>query len=263
VIVLLAALQDEISGLRRRMELAPEVVPGLRRGVYAGLYRGRPVLLARTGMGRQLAETGIAAVLARYPVAAVVSIGFSGALEEGLEVGDLVLASQLSATGAVPCATEMVASRIGGDEILPPLYRPDPGLLQAAAEALGAAGLHAVQGSTVTMPDIATTPAGRQRLAAQTGAVAVDMESYWVARAAAERGLPFLALRAISDTQEDRLLPFDQMANAYGEPSLARLAAHLLRHPGSLGVVVSLARNSGRARRALTAGVACVVAALE
>jgi nucleoside phosphorylase len=117
-------------------------------------------------------------------------------------------------------------------------------------------------GPTVTAPDIITTPGGRRRLGRQTGAVAVDMESYWVAKAAADRGLPFLAVRAISDLQEDLLLPFDQMADADGKPSLRRLAAHLVREPGSLVTVVRLARNAARARRALTTGVACTVAAL-
>jgi nucleoside phosphorylase len=268
VIVLLAALQEEISGLRRRMDLAPEAIPGLCRPVYAGLYRGRPVLLARTGMGRQRAEVAAAAVaaaiLARCPVSALVSIGFSGALEARLAVGDLVLVTRLSGTGTVPGLTGPGGTEIepSGTEVEPAVYRPDQELLRAAAEALAAAGMRVVLGPTVTTPGIATTPGERQRLASQTGAVAVDMESYWVARMARDRGLPFLALRAISDTQEDRLLPFDQMEGADGETSLRRLAAHLLREPGSLAAVAGLARNAARARRALTAGVACVVATL-
>jgi nucleoside phosphorylase len=83
LIALLAALQEEASGLRRRMELVPERVAGLSRPAYVGLYQRRPVLLARTGMGRQRAT----AVLARYQVAAVVSIGFCGALEARSELG--------------------------------------------------------------------------------------------------------------------------------------------------------------------------------
>jgi adenosylhomocysteine nucleosidase len=249
VIALLAALQEEASGLQRRMELAPERVAGLSRPAYAGLYQCRNVLLARTGMGRRRAEASVEAVAARYQVATVISIGFTGALEARLEVGDLVLASELiGLTG--PC----------GSEIERTIYQPNQELLRAATEALGATPLRVVLGPTVTVPGIITTPAGRRRLGSQTGAVAVDMESYWVARAAADRGLPFLALRAISDTQEDLLLPFDQMADAYGEPSLRRLAGHLIQDPRSLLIVVRLARNAGRARRVLTTGVARTVA---
>ena len=118
MIVLLAALEEETSGLRRRMALAPEGVAGLRGPAYAGQYQRRTVLLARTGMGRQQAEAGVAAVLVRYPVAAVISIGFSGALAARLEVGDVVLPSELSGTRIVPNGL----TGPGGDEIEPTIY---------------------------------------------------------------------------------------------------------------------------------------------
>jgi nucleoside phosphorylase len=78
VIALLAALGEEASGLQRRMALAPEGIVGLCGPAYAGQYRGRPVLLARTGMGRQRVKASAEAVLAHCQVTAVISIGFSG-----------------------------------------------------------------------------------------------------------------------------------------------------------------------------------------
>jgi len=251
MIALLAALEEEASGLRRRMALAPERIAGLLGPAYTGQYRGRPVLLAQTGMGRQRAETSTSAVLARCQVTTVISIGFSGALEGRLEVGDLVLASEL-----------MAITGPGGNEIEPTIYQANQGLLRAATEALRATPLRVVLGPTVTAPGIITTPAGKQDLSSQTGAIAVDMESYWVAKAVSDRGLPFLALRAISDAQEELLPPLHQILDADGDPSPRRLAAHLIREPGSLVALVRLARNAGQARWALTTGVTCTLAAL-
>jgi adenosylhomocysteine nucleosidase len=251
VIALLAALEEEASGLRRRMALAPEGVAGLGQPAYVGLYQRRPVLLAWTGMGRQRAEASAEAVLARYQATAVISIGFSGALEGRLEVGDLVLASELIGILGP-----------GGHEIEPTVYQANQGLLRTATEALRTTPLHVVLGPTLTAPGIIATPAGKQGLGRQTGAVAVDMESYWVAKAASERGLPFLAMRAISDARADLLPSFDPILDADGNPRARRLAAYLIREPGSLVTLVKLARNASRARRALTTGVACAVAAL-
>ena len=251
MIVLLAALEEEASGLRRQMALAPEGVAGLCGSAYTGQYRGRPVLLARTGMGRQRAEASAEAVLARYQATVVISIGFSGALEGRLEVGDLVLASELiGSTG------------LDGNEIEPTIYQADQGLLRAVTEALRATPLRVVLGPTVTVPGIIATPAGKRSLGGQTGAVAVDMESYWVARAASDRGLPFLALRAISDAQQDLLPPFHQILDEDDHPRARRLATYLIREPGSVVALVRLARDASRARRALTTGVACTVAVL-
>ena len=251
MIVLLAALEEEASGLRRRMALAPEAVAGLRDPAYTGQYRGKPVVLVVTGMGRQRAEESIDAVLAHLPATTVISIGFSGALGRQLQIADLVLASELRGlTGP------------GGDEIEPIIYQADQKLLRAAEEALQTTSLRAVSGPTVTAPSIIATPAGKQGMGWQTGAVAVDMESYWIAKATSDRGLPFLAMRAISDTQGESLPPFHQILDEEGNPKARRLAAHLIREPGSLVAFAGLARNAHQARRALTTGVACTVAAL-
>ena len=201
-------------------------------------------------MGRHRAEASARAVLARDRITAVISIGFSGALVGRLEVGDLVLASEsMGITGP-------------GGEIEPTIYQPDQGLLRAATEALGAAQLYGVLGVTVTTPGILVTPAGKQDLGSRTGAIAVDMESYWIARVASERGLAFLALRAISDAQKDLLLPFSQILNADGAPRARLMAAQLIRDPGSLVSLLRLARNASRARQALTMAIACTIAAL-
>jgi adenosylhomocysteine nucleosidase len=251
VIALLAALEEEASGLRRQMALVPEGVSGLRAPAYTGLYRQRPVLLAWTGMGQQRAEASAQVLLARYPVVAVLSIGFSGALEGELGVGDLVLASELAAI-----------SGPGGQGIEPARYEANPDLLATASGALKSTSLRVLSGPTVTAPDIISTPEGKQALGRQTGALAVDMESYWLAKMASERGLPFLALRAISDAQEDRLPPLQQILGADGEPRARPLAAYLIREPRSLPALLRLARNATRAQRVLTTGVTCAVTAL-
>lgn len=250
MIALLAALEGETSGLRRRMALAPQSVAGLCGHAYTGQYQRQSVILASTGMGRQRAEASAMAVLARCQVTTVLSIGFSGALAGQLDAGDLVLAS------------ELIGTEPAGNEIEPAIYQPNQGLLRAATEALNATSLHVVSGPTATTPGIITTPAGKQDLGRRTGTIAVDMESYWVARLASERGLPFLALRAISDAQKDCLPAFHQILDVNGDPSARRLGVHLIRHPGSLVALLRLARNAGRARRALTTGVACAMAVL-
>ena len=219
--------------------------------LFVGRYRGRAVLLTWTGMGRQKAEAGVEAVLARYRPDVVVAIGFSGALAKRLRVADLLLPSEL-----------MGLTGPAGDGVEPSTYRPDRELLDAATAALGPASQRVVIGPAVTAPGVVAPPAEKQSLSRQTGALAVDMESYWVARQVAVRGIPFLAVRAISDALEDRLPPFDEILNADGRPRVDRLAAGLLREPAGLAAVLSLARNAGRARRALAVGVACAVAAL-
>ena len=250
MIVLLAALAEEAAGLRRRMALVPEAVASIGGPAYTGQYCGKPVALVVTGMGQQRAEEGIGAVLAQLPVTAVISIGYSGALERQLQVGDLVLAS------------ELIGLTVPGGKIEPTIYPADQELLRTAEETLQTAPLRVVSGATVTASRIITTPAAKRDIGRQTGAVAVDMESYWVARAVANRGIPFLAIRAISDTQEESLSLLHEILDEEGSPGARRLAAHLIRKPGSLIALARLAWNAGRARRSLTTGIVRTVAAL-
>lgn len=249
MIALLAALQEEVSALWRRMELTPARVAGAHTFTATGEYQGRAVLLACTGMGRQRAEVNASAILRHTPVTVVLSIGFSGALEGTQRVGDLVLASELLAVTESP-----------GCEAAS--YPPDRVRLLTITAALRETSLRVKTGPTVTAPDVITTPEEKEALGKQTGAIAVDMESYWIARIAAERGLPFLALRVISDAQADRLLPFEHLADANGASRARWLMAHLLRKPGDLAVLLKLGRHAREARRTLAAGAACAVAAL-
>jgi len=81
-----------------------------------------------------------------------------------------------------------------------------------------------------------TSAEEKQSLAAKFGAVAVDMESAAIARVCAEQGIPFAAVRAISDTADEalpeavarffrsdgRLQPITVVAEVLKEPSLLK-----------------------------------------
>ena len=118
----------------------------------------------RTGMGAHEVE------LDDGPV---VIAGLCGALDPSLRPGDLVVASEVRGDGdPIACRTDL-------------------------AEQLGAS-----VGVIVSIPRIAR-PAEKQELRA-SGARCVDMESYWLARAAGER--PVSVVRAVVDTADRRLL---------------------------------------------------------
>jgi adenosylhomocysteine nucleosidase len=108
------------------------------------------------------------------------------------------------------------------------------------------------------------TPEAKAQCARETGALAVDMESATVAAFCREKGVPFLALRAISDTAGDSLpVPsevwFDartQRARPWG------LFLFLLGHPGRIQPFVRFVLTIRHARRTLTAALLELFAAL-
>jgi hopanoid-associated phosphorylase len=85
-----------------------------------------------------------------------------------------------------------------------------------------------------------------------TGAVAVDLESHLIARAATEARRPFLILRAIADPAT-RSLPSAAVNGLKddGTAALGRVIVSVLRHPGQIAALLRLAGDTRRALSAL------------
>ena len=133
----------------------------------------------RTGMGPDRASVAAQAA-ARRPARAVAVLGFCGALDDDLQPGDLVVADELRGAGG-PIACDGA---------------------EAVARALKSAGLEARRGPLVSVRKMARGTRRAELVA--DGSIAVDMESAWLAPAAA--GRPFAALRAVVDTPSHELL---------------------------------------------------------
>src|SRR5262249_19322239 len=84
------------------------------------------------------------------------------------------------------------------------------------------------------------------------GAAAVDMESHIAAAYAAEAGLPFAALRVISDPA-DRALPAlaSKVIKPNGDIDLRKILGSVVRNPRTLRALVSTGIDFNRALRSL------------
>lgn len=149
---------------------------------------GRDVaLLVRTGIGRAGVERAIKGL--QYPrIEALVNIGLCGALTDEIKPGELVLADELLA-----------------DKL--PALEVDPSWLERAERALRGFSCH--RGRLLTTQSVLRGPEEKKDKAQSFGALAVDMEGYWVAEAARACQIPFLALKIAFDGATEEL-PFDE-----------------------------------------------------
>ncbi len=134
----------------------------------------------RTGMGPARARIAAARGLAVDDASAVVVAGVCAAVSPDLEPGDIVCATELRRDGAEP------------------IPAPASELL---AKALRRHGLRAYTGPLVSIDHIAGLRE-RQRLQ-ESGMLALDMESAWLAEAAA--GRPLGVLRVVVESSDRRL----------------------------------------------------------
>jgi adenosylhomocysteine nucleosidase len=218
-VLVLVAIEPELRSVERALGAARG------GGVVRGRLSGAEVVATGIGMGGGARE-----VIAQERPRLVVSCGFAGGLDAALSAGDLVLATAVRGAG--------------GDALAAP---ESP--REAAAAALE--GVRCLQGELVCTASVAASPEEKRALA-RSGALAVDMESYGVARAAVEAGVPWLALRAIVDPLGSALPGFTREARrGYFWPALR----HALSGPRAAAGLVRLARDASRAGAALAAAL--------
>lgn len=233
MIAVFAAMDAEVQPLLRAAALRGS-------GEAAGFplthadFEGRRALVCRTGLGRRAAEAA-EAVLARFSLSAALSIGTAGGLSPALGAGDVVICERVSAlAGASPSGAESVVA--------------DPGLLAAAMKAGEQAGLTVRVGRSLTVDSVVWGAKDKARLKWRVGGDIVEMESYWVGRAARERGIPFLAVRVVSDGADDTLIEIPGLVGEDGNIDYSRFLPYVQQHPEHAPL---LARNAERSRRAI------------
>lgn len=195
-------------------------------------FRGSPsrtVLMLETGLGAAAMETALCWCLnaprfgeVPYRPRFVLSAGFSGSLQSGQQVGDLILATEV-----VDQAQQRWPTRCPNE------------WTEAACS----------QGRLVSVPELVADPRDKQRLGEQFDALAVDMETAVLARMCSEAGIPLVCLRVISDDLNTPLSPHlvDLLRRGRGFPP--RLAWTVLRHPTSIGELFRLAGKTRLAAR--------------
>jgi adenosylhomocysteine nucleosidase len=253
---LLAALSLEVRPFLRRVQARPIKGLGLSAWEFS-LLRGDAIeiknsfnrklktenrkpfkgLALVTGMGPDAAARAAAVLKGLHP-RMLVSLGFAGALTPELAPGDLVLGESIwdfhPDTGAL-------------DQIPSPL---PPCPLAEAIRELTQAGLSAAAGSLVTTPFIINKRDLGEPLR-RLNYPAVDLETgVWAAWAAAQ-GLPFLGLRAITDTAGEEIPDYIKKARGTVLEALGWLA----RDPARLRTLLHLWRRSRLAARRLAAAL--------
>jgi adenosylhomocysteine nucleosidase len=197
---------------------------------YEGIADGRRLILAANGAGPKLAakaaEVAIRAVvnadLSSSQLEAVVTTGYCGGLDPALQVGDIVIASE-------------VLDSASGERF-------------ACAELAG----QTAQGVILSQDRIANNSNEKEQLFRATGACAVEMEASGVAVRAKRAGLPFHCIKVISDAAtESFALDLNRMRTTEGRVARGKIIVHALVRPAVVPGLLRLKRRTDEAAGAL------------
>jgi adenosylhomocysteine nucleosidase len=249
VILVFCAFGAEFGPLRARLRdsthLGLDGLVGSRGRV--GKHR---VALVKTGVGmRRARETAGRVLDALRNVDLVATTGVAGALQSGLEVGGVILADRLMTRREESFHAQRVL------EVPPQPFR-------TFSHALEAGGIVYSAGGLLTSRRAIATVADKRLAAAQSGAVAVDMESAVIAEEAHRRGLPFVCLRTILDAAGDELAGA-ALADENGRVRLFAAAKTMVTNPSMLVGAARLMRNLRTSTRILAAVTESVLQRVE
>jgi adenosylhomocysteine nucleosidase len=223
-VAILAALPREVAALVGKARADRDL---LRRGI--SLYRIEGAVVVAAGMGAQRAAFAVEAALSETSVTMLVSTGLAGACVPGLPAGLVVEA-------------HVVVDTKTGER-----FTSDASASESARV-------------TLATTDTIATVREKARLAATYGAQVVDMEAATVARLARAHGLPFRAIKGVSDSFDVELASLAQFAGERGSFRTGAFALHTALRPWTWREAIELGRGSTQALAALDVTLKKVIA---
>ncbi|WP_298014139.1 5'-methylthioadenosine/adenosylhomocysteine nucleosidase [uncultured Castellaniella sp.] len=216
---IIAALHQELSGLLALMRGGQCVHLGSRE-FWIGDLDGRPVVLVLSRVGKVAAAATAAALASRFGVRAMIFTGVAGALSPQVAIGDVVVsteflqhdvdASPLFPRWEIPLTG---IARFEADAALADgLSRSARDVLADPSSLVGDAVMHAfgltaprVHSGLIVSGDrfVSTAAESTALRGALPDALAVEMEGAAVAQVCHEWGIPFAAVRIMSDRADD------------------------------------------------------------
>jgi adenosylhomocysteine nucleosidase len=215
-IAIVAAMEREVRPLIRNWKVRTIEHSGRRYRLFESVLENGSTFLICGGIGADAARRATEAIICEVKPRRVISVGFAGALDSALKVGD-VLEPRTVINAADGARTEIP----WGEGIL-------------------------VTSATIAEED------EKARLAKSYNAIAVDMEAAAVARGAAARGVEFAAVKAISDGADFSMpAKMERFVATDGTFRSAKFAGHVVLRPWLWASTIALARNSAKASRPL------------
>jgi len=218
------AVEAEFAPWRKLRDLEQIKLSGLE--AFRARVGSANVDFAVTGMGVENAKR-VSSALLDEPYQVCITAGFAGALKEEHRVGHILVADSVQLMGktkTLQCGRNLVyAAR-------------DDGAKQVKL--------------FLTADHVVRTTEEKRKLA--PFADAVEMESFGVLSAAADKKRSVVAIRVISDdVRTDMPAIVDTAVDESGRVKIAGVVGHLARHPLQLPALIRLGRNSKTAAEAL------------
>ena len=218
---IIVALNSNLQLLRKNLKIK-EISKKGGREFYSGKIDDTDVVLVRSRMGKVNNAIIAQALLSHYCIESVVSIGPAGAVDKSLNIGDVIIASQVyqhdfGTTKPYGFVWSRVPDGTNWDE--PGYNLTHKGLRELAllyAKNKKKSQNRMIEGAIVTGDQFISSQDKKEWLSKKFKAMAVDMGAAAIAQVCYANGVPFCILRIITDKSKiDARTDFEKSIPAY------------------------------------------------
>jgi adenosylhomocysteine nucleosidase len=224
---IIGAMDQEVKLLKEQLT---DTMSWERAGALfvSGSLGRHEVIVVRSGIGKVLSAVTTTLLIHQYGVNMVINTGSAGGIGAGLAVGDLVIAEKVAYFDVDVTGFGYAPGQLPG---MPLYFETSKYLKMEMEKAAEKTGLNVRHGLVVTGDSFVNDPAQIRNIRAHfPDALACEMEGAAIGQAAAQFNIPFLVVRAISDTADhEAAQTFDEFIDEAGKKS-AEMVIHFIKH---------------------------------
>jgi len=199
MIAIIGAMEVEIKTIKSHMQDAvTKTIGGI--DFYQGKLAGKPVVLAKCGVGKVFAAHAASIITSHFPATSVINVGVAGGIAPEVNIGDVVLSSQLVQHDVDVTAFGYALGRVpSSDDVFWQACKKLVDIGQKAAEEALPADKKLHIGAVATGDQFIHSPEAKDGIWSNFKALCAEMEGAAIAQICHVANIPFVAIRAISD----------------------------------------------------------------
>lgn len=196
---IIGAMEQEVAILREQIE-GGQTLSRAGCEIYTGKINGVDVALLKSGIGKVAAAIGTTLLLEHCQPDVVINTGSAGGLDPRLNVGDIVVSTEVRYHDADVTAFGYEPGQMAQ---CPPAFIAAPKLIELAEKCIQMLGMNAVRG-LICSGDAFINGAEPLARIKKTfpNVAAVEMEATAIGQVCYQFNVPFVVVRAISDVAD-------------------------------------------------------------
>lgn len=199
---IIGAMQEEVQALIEHYGVE-EKIKHLDFEFNVIKYSGKKVVVVVSGIGKVNSAICTQLLIDRFNVECVINTGIAGAISEKLNIADIVFSTDLIQhdVNAVGFGYKLGEIPRMNDKSI---FKANSELAELASKIADSNNMTYYKGRIVSGDEFVSTNSKKQWIKDNFDAMCTDMESASIAHVCYLNKIPFLAVRCISDTSDDR-----------------------------------------------------------